>query len=575
MFPYKEEHHIDTVMTQNNKINSKEMPHIDMGDDEQYRPDFVNQQMGNLHGHYNVVEEVSKKRKENFSQMSKWKNSKRSPKRNEDNNERRHIPEVGNLKINRVLPIKNLRFPKNPSEIPNCRSVVIPTRFNSTKDYLSTMSEAVAEEMQLKLFDFAKRVFLSMSKIAMSFDERLFLSERKSTLHALTRDKIKSFEGEIICGRQSLTNENEWKTRDYIVIRHNNHPASTFHRDDVWIVSHDMKFSNPLVCRSLWHGPCRESGKVEVEILGNNRHSMADTNREVFIMLGPQLRNEFLTLGFLNDALNKEIGLLTKYLSGSEIQPTLPSSSSSTDNELLQLKHCVDGEPILLNDSQNRVIKHILKVVDRKRPEYLNEPICLVRGPFGAGKSHTLAALIVAISRYVESKHIEKLRIIVTGHTNNAVDRVLSSLLGMGFYDFIRTGSLRSIDKQILPYSLHVSRAEDGGKTDHIAELNDMLVKETCPNARSLLLEELEKAKSGKMRNRHEKLKHVSVVGTTCCSCVSDILENQIFDICLLDESSQIMEPLVRVFIGSLCLLVSNSIVIFLFAFLNWSFNLI
>lgn len=50
--------------------------------------------------------------------------------------------------------------------------------------------------------------------------------------------------------------------------------------------------------------------------------------------------------------------------------------------------------------------------------------------------------------------------------------------------------------------------------------------------------------KAGAERQRKKQLKAVQVVGVTCCSATTPLLDDLAFDICILDECSQIIEPL-------------------------------
>ena len=55
--------------------------------------------------------------------------------------------------------------------------------------------------------------------------------------------------------------------------------------------------------------------------------------------------------------------------------------------------------------------------------------------------------------------------------------------------DFIRVGSLRRIDKRLLPYSLHAR--QNSGKTDAVSELTEMLKASSSPQEQALLQGEL------------------------------------------------------------------------------------
>lgn len=48
----------------------------------------------------------------------------------------------------------------------------------------------------------------------------------------------------------------------------------------------------------------------------------------------------------------------------------------------------------------------------------------------------------------------------------------------------------------------------------------------------------------GAERQRRKKLKSAAVVGVTCCSAGLPVLDGQTFDVVMLDEASQLVEPL-------------------------------
>ena len=50
--------------------------------------------------------------------------------------------------------------------------------------------------------------------------------------------------------------------------------------------------------------------------------------------------------------------------------------------------------------------------------------------------------------------------------------------------------------------------------------------------------------RAGAERARKRKLKTAAVVGVTCCSAGQPLLDGQRFDIVVLDECSQMVEPL-------------------------------
>ena len=61
---------------------------------------------------------------------------------------------------------------------------------------------------------------------------------------------------------------------------------------------------------------------------------------------------------------------------------------------------------------------------------------------------------------------------------------------------------------------------------------------------RKLVEQCMEDAKSGQMKQRAKKLKQVPVVGVTCAASVFTVLDGTSFQIVILDECSQMVEPL-------------------------------
>jgi hypothetical protein len=218
------------------------------------------------------------------------------------------------------------------------------------------------------------------------------------------------------------------------------------------------------------------------------------------------------------------------------------------------------AETCHLNVEQARVLQHIAGWSSRQRSP---SPLCLIFGPFGCGKSSLLVAVIrlVLTLRMDRTSLMHGARVLVTAHTNTAVDRILLALAALAEAEkcgvklvgdkeapipvqFLRVGPLRRIDKRLLPYSLHASSSSS---STALSELQDMLKE--CPigeNHQRTILESEVKAftEAGAERRRRLLLKNAPVVGVTACSSLLPVLDGQVFDIVILDESSQMIEPL-------------------------------
>nr|XP_012226451.1 PREDICTED: DNA replication ATP-dependent helicase/nuclease DNA2 [Linepithema humile] len=145
-----------------------------------------------------------------------------------------------------------------------------------------------------------------------------------------------------------------------------------------------------------------------------------------------------------------------------------------------------------LNENQQRAV---LKAVAAK--EYV-----LIKGMPGTGKTRTLVALIELLLELGSS-------VLITAHTNSAVDNVLLKLLERNI-DFLRLGS----KKQIHPLLTCKSEA---------------YAIASCDSPESL--EALYNSKR--------------VVGATCYGAYHALIRRRSFDVCVVDESAQIMQPTV------------------------------
>ncbi|EFN73136.1 DNA2-like helicase [Camponotus floridanus] len=145
-----------------------------------------------------------------------------------------------------------------------------------------------------------------------------------------------------------------------------------------------------------------------------------------------------------------------------------------------------------LNENQQRAVLKALAA---------NEYI-LIKGMPGTGKTQTLVALIELLQTLGSS-------VLITAHTHSAVDNLLLKLLERNI-DFLRLGST----KQIHP--LLTCKSEEYALA-------------SCDSPESL--ETLYNSKQ--------------IVGVTCLGAYHALLRRRTFDVCVVDESAQIMQPTV------------------------------
>jgi superfamily I DNA and/or RNA helicase len=138
-----------------------------------------------------------------------------------------------------------------------------------------------------------------------------------------------------------------------------------------------------------------------------------------------------------------------------------------------------------------------------------------------------------------------------------SVDNVLTGLLADGFTNFVRVGSLRAIDKTLLPYTVSGGKTWKDADADTLKELTAML-RENLPAAERSAVEqtiaELRADTGRRSGSRTAKLKEVDVIGVTCLSANSSALDSICADqrpsIVLMDEASQMLEPMSLLALG-------------------------
>eukprot|EP00041_Stephanoeca_diplocostata_P009368 m.144256 g.144256 ORF g.144256 m.144256 type:complete len:1074 (-) comp17709_c0_seq2:82-3303(-) len=147
-------------------------------------------------------------------------------------------------------------------------------------------------------------------------------------------------------------------------------------------------------------------------------------------------------------------------------------------------------QQLSLNACQQAAIHHALRAQD----------YALILGMPGTGKTTTIASLIHVLLA-------QGLRVLVTSYTHTAVDNILLKLQAMSIA-FLRVGNPESVAPALRSYTLAAATAH----ATTVAELE---------------------AVHGRAR----------VVGVTCLGVHHALFRTQHFDVCIVDEASQITQP--------------------------------
>eukprot|EP01105_Mastigella_eilhardi_P021648 TRINITY_DN5269_c0_g1_i1.p1 TRINITY_DN5269_c0_g1~~TRINITY_DN5269_c0_g1_i1.p1 ORF type:complete len:1279 (-),score=230.02 TRINITY_DN5269_c0_g1_i1:22-3858(-) len=343
---------------------------------------------------------------------------------------------------------------------------------------------------------------------------------------------------------KQFTNANSSKLR-YLML-HNQEHSSKFAKDDLWIISTSPSFirdQDHFVCiaKSTFHGPTK-NGLLEVFPLSG---SLPPGKLEVHLLHGPNATIELAMLDTLEHLLSTPPPIMPALL-----DPSIATTTQLSSIPPLTCDHVASvAEEFIsaynLNEDQTTVVRQCAAWFGGdSNPAAARGPCLLVHGVFGSGKSFLLSVVVKFLCRVLDEARDTKNRILIAASTNVAVDRVMQVLIDSGFTELMRVGNLKKIAKSVFPFSVHSSDMADEDQ-DALATLRDMLKDEKMSAMdRKSVIDEMEEIKKGQSEKRRERLKTVRVVGATCAACPFKVLDKQTFTIVIIDEASQLIEPL-------------------------------
>ncbi|KAI9217281.1 AAA domain-containing protein, partial [Blastocladiella britannica] len=118
---------------------------------------------------------------------------------------------------------------------------------------------------------------------------------------------------------------------------------------------------------------------------------------------------------------------------------------------------------------------------------------------------------------------------LLSSNTNVAVDRVLENLLEKGFTQFVRIGNKKRVAKGILPHTTAPTASISGGSSGSGKRNSGGGAKSASDQSQAQDLPTLSTSR---------------IVGATCLATLGDALDHERFGVVILDECSQLTEPL-------------------------------
>lgn len=409
------------------------------------------------------------------------------------------------------------------------RSVVIPTTFTSVPMYQQSWKNAILESIQLQISDIAANYGRFFSKIP------------KSNLESYFRSKRIPFYEQV-----SLTtlNNTSFERMNHITMQISNKEHHSVYSkgmcillDDIWIVSSSLNFEEAYFFLSYYYGPSSSCIELAPFTLHGEYKKLFDKKCYAIRLLNVGSEAQMLNM------LEREVRMLP-YLFGppKSLQKGIvlkPNEFQSLVSASIQHYHLNAGQANALESFCRSLVGDM-------------NPVLLVHGVYGAGKSFLLSVLIMTLHNAYENRFLEtNTKIAFASLTNVAVDRVLSSLLEMKFTDFVRVGSLRKIAKCILPFTCHKS------EQNSLKELESMLYTETLSEKEQEYIR-----KSMENTEKQNMLQDAFLIGITTLATNFGIVQDIECPIVILDECSQMTEPMsllpIAVFQSKYCMCVGD-----------------
>ncbi|RUS23245.1 P-loop containing nucleoside triphosphate hydrolase protein [Endogone sp. FLAS-F59071] len=475
------------------------------------------------------------------------------------------------------------------------RMMQIPVRFNTPSQYKDTFSQLIYEHLQVLLINVATRYRTILAKRPHSANIEEYFRRRGigfySSCSLGAESRSDSWQAKSHCkGPQAPAVEPTFFLRLSDKEHH-----SVYSKDDIWIVSKSIDFepASTFLGRSVFYGPS-SGGSLEFKCVNpkNTRtaREIAAEKTPVYAIRSVAANAEFMMLviiGLLMIYLQTWLicaDNLAYFLHETPLLPSIinhiptnrslsvkqagfkPPSRVPNKSGCLVLKeaHGVDVEAMIkdvareftLNEDQESALRTLAGSVI-VAPGWSDGPSqvapILVHGVFGAGKSYLIAVMIIFLQRITaivmdDNKGGEGTkgdengyRILVTSMTNVAVDRILMTLLELGFMEFVRVGSLKKIAKPILPFTAQIRP----GAHEELKELESMLEGDSLSEEETKYVQDA--VRRFKQSENKDLVARSPIVGTTCMASVFDIFNDIRFPLVILDESSQIAEPMAMV----------------------------
>jgi len=456
-----------------------------------------------------------------------------------------------------------LSFPsREAAACPPPRAAVVPDRFASPAAYAAALLGALAEELALRLARETAAPFYAavggaagqaevaaaLARSRLPYAARASLAEQQARGEGGGRRRAQDGDE----GAPAAAAEPSFRLGGLA-------QAKEQARGDLWVVSSWPALAAPagarpgagftLLAHALWHG-VDPSGSLAVGLLGPRPPALSGQRAAAVYCLrafnAASELDQLRALAGLAGAAGLP-ALLRALMSPAPPPPQPPPPLDIATVSLMEAER--------LNESQARCVQAVLRWAEAPAAQ---PPAMLVQGPFGCGKTATLATAVRLLAAALARRGSPE-RVLLAGLTNASVDRLLCALLDGGFSDFARCGSKPRMHPRVLPFSPPHER----GKAEGVKELRKMLAEAADGASRAAIAADLAELESGRAAERARRAAACRVVGVTIASVSCAALAGQQFAYVFIDEASQLTEPAALLpllaFGAARCLLVGDA----------------
>lgn len=286
--------------------------------------------------------------------------------------------------------MKSKKYPK--------RSKVIPTKFSNPNAYKDALKKVIYEHLEILLLNYSMYFY--------SMYEKFGKSKTGAELERVIRSKGMGLYCEVDFRQDHRHGRLKLKQKEH---------HSKYNKDDIWVISLSPMFesSQTFLARSTFYGPFSD-GTLELDCISPRDARIANQccNKKVYALRTVSASTEFMMLDTVEGGELDRLPLLP-YLLGPSKKKQMPLPMmkrielTREDNMDVEKRVQETVKQYHLNQDQESVLRQVAKSVVSgpgwEHEKEQHEPIVLVHGVYGSGKSFLAAVIIIFLQELMDT----------------------------------------------------------------------------------------------------------------------------------------------------------------------------